>query len=207
MIVLDTLAARLATEMADLAARPYPHAVVIPGDRGDRLVVHLQEFPDGHGDTTLFFVNIALCPVAWAAWIDGITLAQARGLPPDAAAQLLWDRLDPPTFGPCWQLTRGDLDQVLHTLLSALRVELSHHWLPLLSRDNLRQRLRSGGQLPGAGISGKNAQIAQLLCVVEDMPATDRTQLLAFFRKRQADGDVELGVLADWLDSAFPASD
>jgi hypothetical protein len=207
MTGLNNLAARIATELADLAARPYAHAIVIPGDRGDRLVVDLQKSPGSYNDITLFFVNIALCPVAWVAWQHECTLDQARALSPGNTANLLWDRLDPATFGPCWQITAGDLDPTFDTLMPTLRAVLTQHWLPLLPRDVLRQRIRSGGQVPGAGLSGKNAQIAQLLCTVEDMTVADRAQLTAFFRKRQAEGDVDLGALADWLDSAFSASD
>lgn len=205
MTVLDELAARICAELADVAAVLHPHAVVIPGDRGDRLVVDLQQSPGSHGHTTLFFVNLALCPVPWVAWLKGSTLEQARTLPPDAIGNLLWDRLDPTAFGPCWQVTAGELDAVVDTLTPALRSELTQHWLPLLPRDALRERIRSGGPLPGAGLSGRNAQIAQLLCAIEDMPAAERAELVAYFRRRQADGVADLGELADWLGTVTPA--
>lgn len=204
MALLDDLAVRLAGELADLAARPYPAAVAIPGERGDRLVVDLQYSPGSFGDMVAFFVNVAICPVAWVAWIRKSTPDVVRQMPTDEAAGLIRDRLNAASVGGRWEVRPADFDAVAATLGSRLRSELKAKWLPLLPREELRQRIRSGGPYPG--MVWGDPRKARLLVSIEDLPDSEQAQLVAFFHKRQADGDLDLGELADWLEATFPAS-
>ncbi|MFJ8579329.1 hypothetical protein [Micromonospora sp. NPDC093277] len=200
MTVLEALAARVADGLADLAARPERAAVVIPGERGDRIVVDLRDFPLHHDDVTTFFVDVGLCPVPWVAWLHEISFAQARERVPDEADGMVRDRLTGPGMGGYWDIRGRDLGPAVRDLLPALRIALDGRFLPLLPREALRARIRSGDLYPAAGVYG-DPRVTQMLCVLEDMPDGDRAQLVEYFRRCAAVGDLDLGRLADWLDS------
>lgn len=124
MTVLGTLAARLADGLTDLAARPERGAVVIPGERADRIVVDLRDFPLHYDDVTTFFVDVGLCPVPWVAWLYEISFAQARERVPDEADGMIRSRVNGPTLDGRWEIRGRDVDAVVRELLPILRIEL-----------------------------------------------------------------------------------
>lgn len=200
--LLDEVVRTVAPLLADLDIERHKRSLAVPGERGDRVLAALQRSAGSRAGTAVFYVNLSLNPVPWVAWKRRETPADVRATSPGEGEGVLWARLAGPAPAGAWEVTAETLDPVCVALAAALRAELTANWLPLLSRPRLKEMLRSRDARPPGVVA--DGRIGALLCDIEDMPATDRAGLAAFFDKRAAEGEPELGELAQWLRMAFP---
>ncbi|MBQ1073517.1 DUF4304 domain-containing protein [Micromonospora sp. C31] len=144
-------------------------------DDGDALIVEFQRSTSSTRNAYAFFVNVAVVPQPWLLWMrSDSTSADAE--PPDVAEGLISTRLAKPNS--LWTLPREEMLHILMSgrvpagidsgdhdrwwidspqavaekgsTLRNLLAEKIAEFTPLLDRDVLRERLRSGAPLPGS---------------------------------------------------------
>ncbi|MER7278660.1 hypothetical protein ABT369_29885 [Dactylosporangium sp. NPDC000244] len=185
-----------AGELADLGVRREGRALVVDGERGDRLTV-LADRRAAPAGTASFHTEVQRYLLPFTASNRREPLSAVRGTPYRDGEAFLWDRVLAPNAWPpgIWGVTAETLDTRTAEFVAALRPALVGTWLPLLPRAALHAALRDTSKPLPAHDGGR--RIGELMCVIEDATPADRERLADFLEGR---GDAEL---AAWVRIAF----
>lgn len=204
MNLIGDVFAEVGKRLADLGVRRgRGRALTVPGERGDAISISPQTVPSGLPDRAEFMVNISNHLVPWTAYLRDESPDEARTQKPEYAQAVYHARLTSPSNGylpEVWAVTPDTLAKVTDDLSTRLREALTETWLPILPRAELRalirDRDRRGPSFP------RDRPAIDLMCRIEDMGADDLSDLVRFFRTREADNP-DLGRLAGWIERYF----
>jgi hypothetical protein len=179
-------------------------SMVVPGDRGDSILVNFERLASPVADSEEFLVHVSNHLVPWTAYQRDVAPAQVRAAPAeDYSEGVYWVRLtwrSSRSLPEIWEVTPETRTAVAADLSREIRRALEEDWLPILPRTQLRAQIRDPER---KGMSWlRNQRITDLMCGIEDLTENDLRDLMRFFRSRMPD-DLDLQGLANWIERSF----
>ncbi len=141
------------------------------GGNGDIAFVNFQASSGAHPEAYVFYVNLAVAPLPWIAWLRR-QWGDAETFEPTAGYGLYADRLRSNRFWETWTIDSDEAGHSVGRRLAEMLPPRLEELVSLLDRREFLRRVREGPELPRSGID------VEIIMLLDDGPLEQLEPLL-----------------------------